>query len=60
MTDQTRAETGWTLFLVGLAISVPGTFLLTEPLGLELWKHFAVSIAAPAGFFLLLLAAKYV
>lgn len=60
MTDQTRAETGWTLFLIGLAIAVLATFLLTEPLGLALWKHFVVSITAPLSFFLLLMAVKYV
>ena len=59
MTEQSRVETGWLLFIVGLGVSVPGLFLLTEPLDLALWKHFAVSLAMPVGLFFILLAAKY-
>jgi hypothetical protein len=59
MTEQNRIETGWLLFFVGLGVSVPGLYLLTEPLDLELWKHFAVSLAIPVGLFCILIAAKY-
>jgi hypothetical protein len=59
MNEQNRLEAGWLLFIVGLAFLVPAVFLVTEPLGLPLWKHFAISLAAPVGLFLFLLGAKY-